>query len=98
MRSVNQDSWRYCFPQYYQIKFKDIQNIHIYAGSSYTPYPIALHEPTTNSAYLNDYCLSPFDCVGLMDVVAENGGWGTGTLSALGYLMGVGGIDVVRII
>ena len=54
--------------------------------------------PTTNSVYLNDHCLSPFDCVGLMDVVAENGGWGTGTLSALGYLMGVGGIDVVRII
>ena len=34
--------------------------------------------PTTNSAYLNDHCLSPFDCVGLMDVVAENGGWGGG--------------------
>ena len=27
-----------------------------------------------HSAYLNDYCLSPFDCIGLRGVVAENGG------------------------
>ena len=30
----------------------------------------------TNSAYLNDHCLSPFDCIGFRDFVAESGWWG----------------------
>ena len=30
--------------------------------------------PTASTTYPNDYCLSPFDCIGLRDVVAANEG------------------------
>ena len=54
--------------------------------------------PMTSAAYQNDYCLSSFDCIGLRDVVAESGGKGYRTLSALGYLMGWGGPVIHRLL
>ena len=55
-------------------------------SAGYTPYPIALSGTYDNSAYLNDYCVSQFDCIWLRDVVAENGGWGWGGGLIVGYL------------